>query len=58
LKKHVLSLPGITSCNKLKELGVRRFSFENALSDKVIAYVEKNADELLEFIDTSHLYEN
>jgi hypothetical protein len=55
---HVLSLPGLTNCNKLKELGVRRFSFGNALSDKVIAYLEKNAVELLEFMDTSHLYEN
>ncbi|MDF2067473.1 isocitrate lyase/phosphoenolpyruvate mutase family protein [Bacillus sp. Cr_A10] len=55
---NVLSLPGLTNCNKLKELGVRRFSFGNALSDKVNAYLEKNADELLAYMDTSHLYEN
>jgi 2-methylisocitrate lyase-like PEP mutase family enzyme len=54
---NVLSLPGLTNCNKLKELGVKRFSFGNALSDKVIVYLEKNAGELLEFMDTSHLYE-
>jgi len=55
---NILSLPGLTNCNKLKELGVRRFSFGNALSDKVIAYLEKNVSELLEFKDTSFLYEN
>lgn len=55
---NVLSLPGLTNCHKLKELGVRRFSFGNALSDKVIAYIEKNAQELVRLMDTSHLYEN
>ncbi|AZU64753.1 isocitrate lyase/PEP mutase family protein [Neobacillus mesonae] len=55
---NILSLPGLTNCNKLKELGVRRFSFGNALSDKVIAYLEKKAGELLEYKDTSLLYEN
>jgi 2-methylisocitrate lyase-like PEP mutase family enzyme len=55
---NVLSLPGLTNCNKLKELGVGRFSFGNALSDKVIAYLEKNVSKLLEFKDTSLLYEN
>ncbi|QUG42774.1 isocitrate lyase/phosphoenolpyruvate mutase family protein [Psychrobacillus sp. INOP01] len=54
---NVLSLPGLTNCNRLKELGVRRFSFGNALSDKVVAHLEKNADELIAFMDTSHLYE-
>lgn len=53
---NVLSLPGLTNCNKLRELGVRLFSFGNALSDKVIAYLEKNARDLVEFMDTSHLY--
>jgi 2-methylisocitrate lyase-like PEP mutase family enzyme len=42
---NVLSLPGLTNCNKLKELGVKRFSFGNALSNKVIAYLEKNVGE-------------
>ncbi|MFT4414516.1 isocitrate lyase/PEP mutase family protein [Fredinandcohnia humi] len=54
---NVLSLPGLTNCNKLKELGVRRFSFGNALSDKVIAYLEKKVGELMELQDTSLLYE-
>lgn len=55
---NVMSLPGLTNCNKLKALGVRRFSFGNALSDQVIAYIEKSAAELLEHMDTSRLYEN
>ncbi|MEH7239150.1 isocitrate lyase/PEP mutase family protein [Bacillus sp. JJ1562] len=53
---NILSLPGLTNCNKLKELGVKRFSFGNALSDKVIAYLEKKVNELLEHKDTSLLY--
>lgn len=55
---NVLSLPGLTNCNKLKELGVKRFSFGNALSDKYIAFLEENAEQLVEFKDTSHLYED
>ncbi|MFB5676836.1 isocitrate lyase/phosphoenolpyruvate mutase family protein [Paenibacillus terreus] len=55
---NILSLPNLTSCNKLKELGVKRFSFGNALSDKVIACLQNNAAKLLELQDTSHLYEN
>ncbi|MCP3739915.1 isocitrate lyase/PEP mutase family protein [Rossellomorea sp. BNER] len=54
---NVLSLPGLTNCNKLKALGVKRFSFGNALSDIMIAYLERNATRLLEYKDTSHLYE-
>ncbi|MEH7390857.1 isocitrate lyase/PEP mutase family protein [Bacillus sp. JJ1474] len=55
---NVLSLPGLTNCNKLKELSVKRFSFGNAQSDKVIAYLEGKVSKLLEFKDTSLLYEN
>jgi 2-methylisocitrate lyase-like PEP mutase family enzyme len=44
---NVLSLPGLTNCNKLKEAGVNRFSFGNALSDKVIAFLENNAAQLV-----------
>jgi 2-methylisocitrate lyase-like PEP mutase family enzyme len=53
---NVLSLPGLTNCNKLRELGVKRFSFGNALSDHYIAFLEKNAERLVEYNDTSHLY--
>lgn len=55
---NVLSLPGLTNCNKLKELGVKRFSFGNAFSDQYISFLEKNAARLIEFMDTGHLYVN
>lgn len=55
---NVLSLPGLTNSNKLKELGVKRFSFGNALSDKIIAFLETNAKEILEVKNTSMLYES
>ncbi|MFF2445525.1 isocitrate lyase/phosphoenolpyruvate mutase family protein [Neobacillus sp. NPDC058068] len=55
---NVLSLPELTNCNKLEALGVKRFSFGNALSDKVIAYLEKNIDDLVKLMDTIHLYRN
>ena len=55
---NILSLPTLTNCNRLKELGVKRFSFGNALSDKIIALLEYNAAKLWKFQDTSHLYEN
>ncbi|WP_155590654.1 isocitrate lyase/PEP mutase family protein [Lysinibacillus cavernae] len=54
---NLLSLPALTNCQRLKELGVRRFSFGNALSDKIIAFLTKNAAQLLENQDTSCLYE-
>lgn len=54
---NVLSLPGITNCHKLMQLGVKRFSFGNALSDKIIAFMDLNAAQLMEYKDTSHLYE-
>ncbi|GAA0363807.1 hypothetical protein J2S11_003950 [Bacillus horti] len=57
-EQDVLSLPGLTNCNKLKELDVQRFSFGNALFDKVIVYLEKSAAQLIEEMDTSHLYAN
>ncbi|WP_144510458.1 isocitrate lyase/phosphoenolpyruvate mutase family protein [Bacillus sp. FJAT-22090] len=53
---NVLSLPGLTNCNKLKALGVQRFSFGNALSDKVIDFMEKDAKQLFLLKDTAHLY--
>ncbi|MFB7156971.1 isocitrate lyase/phosphoenolpyruvate mutase family protein [Lysinibacillus sp. NPDC056232] len=54
---NLLSLPELTDCNKLKELGVKRFSFGNALSDKIIAYLKMNASQLLEKQNTAFLYE-
>lgn len=53
---NVLSLPGLTNCNKLKALGVQRFSFGNALSDKIITFMEMYATQLFELKDTESLY--
>lgn len=53
---NVLSLPGLTNCNDLKELGVKRFSIGNALSDKIISCLTKNATLIMESQDTSFLY--
>ncbi|PEJ57078.1 carboxyphosphonoenolpyruvate phosphonomutase [Bacillus sp. AFS002410] len=55
---NILSLPGLTNCNKLEKLGVKRFSFGNALSDKIIAYLESNIEQIFSTMDTSHLYVN
>ena len=53
---NVLSLPGLTNCHMLQELGVQRFSFGNALSDKIISFLDRNAAQLIEVKDTSLLY--
>ena len=55
---NILSLPGLTDCNKISELGVKRFSFGNALSDKIIAYLDNSAKQLFDFKNTSSLYED
>ncbi|MFJ7735720.1 isocitrate lyase/phosphoenolpyruvate mutase family protein [Lysinibacillus sp. NPDC097287] len=55
---NLLSLPRLTNCKALQELGVKRFSFGNALSDKVISYLTKNATLIMESQDTSFLYED
>lgn len=54
---NVFSLPGLTDCSELKDLGVKRFSFGNALSDQVISFLEKSAAQLLESRNTQILYE-
>lgn len=55
---NLLSLPGLTNCNKLKELGVKRFSFGNALLDKIIGFWENNAKKISGRKDTSVLYKD
>ncbi len=53
---NVLSLPGLTNGKELEELGVKRLSFGNALSDKVIALLERDTARIVELNDTSHLF--
>ena len=43
LPLNVMSLPGFTEYKSLVHLNVRRFSFGNALSDFILANVEKAA---------------
>jgi len=54
---NLMSLPGLTNCQTLQQLGVKRFSFGNALSDKMISYVTKDATRIMESNDTAFLYE-
>lgn len=54
---NILSLPGLTNGAVLQELGVKRFSFGNALSDKIISLLDSNAAQLIASKDTSLLYE-
>ncbi len=53
---NILSLPGLTNVSKLQQLGVKRFSFGNAFSDHIMVALQKNAEQLIELQDTSHLY--
>ncbi|MFD6206950.1 isocitrate lyase/phosphoenolpyruvate mutase family protein [Peribacillus sp. NPDC060253] len=55
---NVLSLPGLTNGKELEEIGVKRFSFGNALTDKIIDLLEQDTARIVELNDTSHLYGN
>ncbi|OWR30031.1 carboxyphosphonoenolpyruvate phosphonomutase [Saccharibacillus sp. O23] len=54
---NVMSLPGLTSVARLQELGVKRFSFGNALADLTLDFLRKSADALHAGRDTGFLYE-
>ncbi|AUS27899.1 carboxyphosphonoenolpyruvate phosphonomutase [Paenibacillus polymyxa] len=51
-------MPGLTNVRQLQQLGVKRFSFGNAFSDKIIVALQKNAEQLINLQDTSDLYED
>ena len=53
---NVLSLPGLTDSEQLREWGVKRFSFGNALSDKIFAIMREEAKRLISSSDASGLY--
>ncbi|OWA33348.1 carboxyphosphonoenolpyruvate phosphonomutase [Saccharibacillus sp. O16] len=55
---NVMSLPELTSAAELQRLGVRRFSFGNALADLTLAFLQQSADNLYRFQHTADLYEN
>ncbi|MBE0341268.1 isocitrate lyase/phosphoenolpyruvate mutase family protein, partial [Paenibacillus sp. 28ISP30-2] len=54
--RYLFPLPGLTNTRKVQQLGVKRFSFGNAFSDHIITALKKNAEQLIELQDTSHLY--
>lgn len=53
---NIMSLPRLTETAHLSELGVKRFSIGNALSDATISFIEEKANTLLNKKDTSSLY--
>jgi len=53
---NVMSLPGLTDVKKLQELGVKRFSFGNAFSDKMAEMLTDTAMKLFETKETALLY--
>ncbi|WP_298770255.1 isocitrate lyase/phosphoenolpyruvate mutase family protein [uncultured Shewanella sp.] len=55
---NVMSLPDLTDMSQLQNLGVKRFSIGNALSDLTIAFMEHTATTLLKQNNTAALYQN
>ena len=55
---NVMSLPGLADVASLNELGVKRFSIGNALSDATTAFIEQQSHQILELQNTSGLYDN
>ncbi len=53
---NIMSLPGLTNCNKLKELGVKRLSIGGALYRKVNNLLDHCAAQMYESQDTSVLF--
>lgn len=55
---NILSLPGLTDATSLNQLGVKRFSLGNALSDATTAFIEQKAEQLFSKLNTSSLYQD
>jgi 2-methylisocitrate lyase-like PEP mutase family enzyme len=55
---NVMSLAGLTSGYKLKELGVKRLSLGGALFNKINAILESNASQIYASQDTSLIYKH
>ncbi|WP_261304291.1 isocitrate lyase/PEP mutase family protein [Paenibacillus andongensis] len=53
---NIMSLPGLTNCNKLKELGIKRLSIGGALYRKVNNLLDHCAAQIYESQDTSILF--
>ncbi|MFZ5554132.1 MAG: isocitrate lyase/PEP mutase family protein [Bacteroidota bacterium] len=55
---NLMSLPNLTDINKLTIIGVKRFSYGNAMSDAVIACIEEFSKEILSTQKTDCLYKH
>lgn len=53
---NIMSSPQLTDMGKLKTLKVSRFSFGNALSDRLIAYTEEISKKIIDCKNTKILY--
>ncbi len=51
-----MSLHNITDIEELKGIGVRKYSFGNAMSDAIISTIEKFSKSILETKNTKELY--
>lgn len=54
---NVMSLPNLTDVASLNELGVKRFSVGNALSDATTAFIEQQCSQILTQQNTAGLYD-
>ena len=55
---NLMSLPNLTDITSLNNLGVKRFSVGNALSDATTAFIEQKAHEILKQQNSASLYES
>ena len=56
LPLNVMSLPNLNSIHELNDLGIKRFSIGNALSDASIAFIEKQVKDMIELQSSANLY--
>ena len=56
LPLNVMSLPNLNCTRKLNDLGVKRFSIGNALSDASIIFIEKQAEDMIRLQSSANLY--
>lgn len=54
---NLMSVPGLTSCIKLQELGVKRLSLGGALYRKLQAFLDTCAAQIYESLDMSLLFD-
>ena len=55
---NVMALPNLTDIGQLTALGVKRYSIGNALSDAVIAFIEKMAEEVRDTRNSGVLFDH